>query len=271
MLKSSFDSDTIRPCIKIRRRTRVKEEIMNQDDHSEQLPSPPEETGSILETPKLTVPFEDPTKEFFTGLFETMRLVLFEPTRFFRNYKLDGAIGRPLLFAVMIGWTAATVSAMWGTVVNRSIFRYLQEHMPDLEGVDWERLATGGGSMDFVFTLLIAPVFIVFGLFIIAGIYHLFLLIAKGANKNFETTFNVVAYGMVTRLAEFIPFCGSLIAWIYGLVLAIIGLTEAHKTDSGKAAFAVLAPVLLCCFCILMIFMMIGATGFLAVFNKSLR
>jgi len=94
---------------------------MNQDDYSEQLPSPPEETGSIPEPPKLTVPFEDPTKEFFTGLFETMKLVLFEPTRFFRDYKLDGSIARPLLFAVMIGWTAATVSAMWGTVVNKSI------------------------------------------------------------------------------------------------------------------------------------------------------
>ena len=148
---------------------------------------------------------------------------------------------------------------------------YLQERMPDLEGVDWERLASGGSSMDFAFTLILAPIFIVFGLFIIAGVYHLFLMIAKGANKNFETTFNVVAYGMVTRLAEFIPFCGSLIAMIYGMVLAIIGLAGAHKTDSGKAAFAVLAPVLLCCFCVLIIFMMIGATGFMAVLNKSLR
>lgn len=242
---------------------------MNQDDYDEQLPTPPEE--SIGEPPKLTVPFEDPTKEFFTGLFETMRLVLFQPTHFFRNYKLDGAIGRPLLFAVMIGWTAATVSAMWGTLTNKSIFAYLQEHMPDLEGIDWERIAAGGGSMDFVFTLILAPVFIVMGLFIIAGIYHLFLMIAKGTNKNFETTFNVVAYGMVTRLAEFIPFCGSLIAWIYGLVLAIIGLTEAHKTDSGKAAFAVLAPLVLCCFCIIIIFMIVGASGFLTMFNKSLQ
>ncbi|MDQ1352891.1 MAG: hypothetical protein QG657_3197 [Acidobacteriota bacterium] len=242
---------------------------MNQDDHTEQLPASPE--GSIIEPPKLIVPFEDPNKEFFTGLFETMRMVIFEPTRFFRDYKMDGAIGRPLLFAVMIGWTAAIASARWGNVVNRSIFGYLQQHMPDLEGVDWERLISGGSSMDFVFTLILAPVFIVFGLFIMAGIYHLFLMIAKGANKNFETTFNVVAYGMVTHLAEFLPFCGSLIATIYGLVLAIIGLTEAHKTDTGKAAFAVLAPVVLCCFCVLMIIMMVGATGFMTMFNKSLR
>ncbi len=242
---------------------------MNQDDYSEQIPPTPEE--SIVEPPKLTVPFEDPSKEFFSGLFETIRLVLFQPTHFFKNYKMDGSVGKPLLFAVMIGWTAAIISAMWGTIVNQSIFRYIQEHMPELEGVDWERLGTGGGSMDFIFTLILAPIFIVFGLFIIAGIYHLFLTLAKGANKSFETTFNVVAYGMVTRIAEFIPICGSLIAAIYGLVLAIIGLTEAHKTDSGKAAFAVLAPVVLCCFCILMIIMMVGATGFMALLNKSLQ
>ena len=184
---------------------------------------------------------------------------------------MDGPIGRPLLFAVMIGWTTAIISAIWGSIINKSIFAYIQEHMPEIEGVDWEKFAAGSGSGDFIWTLILAPIFILFGIFIIAGIYHLFLMIIKGANKNFETTFNVVSYGMTARIAEVIPFCGNVIAWIFGMVLAIIGLAEAHKTDNGKAAFAVLVPVLLCCLCIFILFMMIGASGVAAYLNKSLQ
>ncbi|HLP47808.1 MAG TPA: YIP1 family protein [Candidatus Kapabacteria bacterium] len=242
---------------------------MNQDDQSEHLPSPTEESSS--EPPRLTVPFEDPSKEFIAGLLETMKLVLFQPTHFFKNYRMDGPIGRPVLFAVMIGWTTAIISAIWGTIVNKSIFNYFQEHMPEIEGIDWEKLTAGGGSADFALTLILAPVFILIGLFIIAGIYHLFLTLVKGANKNFETTFNVVSYGMVSRIAEIIPVCGSGIAWIFGLALAIIGLAEAHKTTSGKAAFAVLVPILLCCLCIFVIFMIVGVSGLAALLNKNFQ
>ncbi|MCU0286757.1 MAG: YIP1 family protein [Acidobacteria bacterium] len=242
---------------------------MNQDQYSEQLPSFPEEHRS--DHPKLIVPFEDPNKEFMTGLLETIRMVLFKPTYFFKNYKMDGPIGKPVLFAVMVGWTAAINSAIWGTIVNKPIFNFIQEHMPEIEGVDLEKLAAGGGQEDFIFALILAPIFILFGLFIVAGIYHLFLMLVKGNKKNFETTFNVVSYGISARVVEIIPVCGGFIAWIFGLVLAIIGLTGAHETDTSRAAFAVLVPILICCLCIFIIFMMVGISGISALLNQNIE
>ncbi len=238
---------------------------MNQDDKMQDS-SPPEESGD--ETEQLIVPFEDPSKEFFTGLFETIKLILFQPTHFFKNYKLDGSIGKPLLFAVMIGWTTTIIGIIWGTIISESIFSVLREHLPDIEGVDWEQFGAGTSSLDAILGVIFAPIAIVIGLFIISGIYHLFLLMVKGANKNFETTFNVVAYGMVSHIAEIIPFCGGIISWIYGIILAIIGLTEAHKTDSWKAVFAVFGPILLCCICCLLIVLVLGGTGFLATLSN---
>lgn len=246
---------------------------MNHEDDAP-VASPPE--GEVPTAVKLIVPFEDTSKDFFTGLIETIKLVLFQPTRFFRNYKLDGSIGRPLLFAVMIGWTTAIISTIWATMMSRSLFtflhEYLQEKLPDIEGVDWDQILSGGGgtSFDFIMSLIIVPVFIMIGLFIVAGIFHLFLLIVKGANKSFETTFNVLAYGAVAHIAEIIPFFGGIISWIYGIVLGIIGLSEAHKTDSWKAAFAVFGPYILCCVCCGAIIMAMGGTGFLSELSKNI-
>ena len=238
---------------------------MNQDDKM-QASSPPEETGP--EPEQLIVPFEDPSKEFFTGLFETIKLILLQPTHFFKNYKLDGSIGKPLLFAVMLGWTTTIISIIWGTVISESIFSVFRDHMPDIEGFDWEQFGPGTSSLDAILGIILAPIAIAIGMFIFSGIYHLFLLMVKGANKNFKTKFNVVAYGMVSHIAEIFPFCGGIISWIYGIILAIIGLTEAHKTESWKAVFAVFGPILLCCICCLLFILVLGGTGFLATLSN---
>lgn len=244
---------------------------MNQDDNTP--PAPPPE-GEGVEPGQLTVPFEDESKDFFTGLIETIKLVIFKPSYFFRNYKLDGSIGRPMLFAVMIGWTMAVIGAIWATIINKSLFvflqDYFQEHMPEIEGVDWEQIGSGGSSLDFILTLIFAPIGIMLGLFIMSGLYHLFLLMVKGVNKRFETTFNVIAYGAVVHLVEIIPFCGGILSWIWGIVLAIIGLTEAHRTDSWKAVFAVLGPLVLCCICCGILIMIMGGTGFLTEMTQGL-
>jgi len=246
---------------------------MNQDDNTPAAPVTPP-GGEGVEPAKLTVPFEDESKDFFTGLIETIKLVIFQPSHFFRNYKFDGSIGRPMLFAVMIGWTMAVIGAIWGTIINKSLFvfiqDFLQEHMPQIEGVDWDQIGSGGSSLDFILTLIFAPIGIMLGLFILSGLYHLFLLMTKGAGKNFETTFNVVAYGAVVHLAEIIPFCGGLISWLWGIILAIIGLTEAHQTDSWKAVFAVFGPIILCCVCCVLFVMAMGGSGFLSEFTQRL-
>ena len=111
-----------------------------------------------------------------------------------------------------------------------------------------------------------APVVVAIVLFVSAGIYHLVLMVVKGTNKGFEATLNVVAYSNVSGLAAVIPFVGGLIGWIYGIVLVVIGLTEAHKTDSWRAAIAVLTPLILCCLCCMLFVFVLGGLGFLSEF-----
>jgi hypothetical protein len=50
-----------------------------------------------------------------------------------------------------------------------------------------------------------------------------------------------------------------LIAWFWRLILEIVGLSEAHKTDGWKAALAVILPLLLCCGCLVVAVVAFGA------------
>ena len=87
---------------------------------------------------------------------------------------------------------------------------------------------------------------------------HLFLLMVGGAASGFSATLRVVCYSQTSGLAVVIPLAGGIIQLIWGLVLQIMGLTQAHRTSGGKAAFAVIGPVILCCGCIIAVVVMSG-------------
>jgi len=99
----------------------------------------------------------------------------------------------------------------------------------------------------FGLAVLLGTVGVIIGLFISTAIYHVCLMMLHGANYPFETTFAVVAYVTgATSLIQVIPICGQYIYGLAGLVYAIIGLSAAQQISGGKAAAAVLLPMLMC-------------------------
>jgi hypothetical protein len=59
-----------------------------------------------------------------------------------------------------------------------------------------------------------------------------------------------------------LPLCGGLVGGIWFIVAAIQGLAEAQRAGSGKAAFAVLGPLVLLCFCACLAGLVAGFAGF---------
>jgi hypothetical protein len=105
-----------------------------------------------------------------------------------------------------------------------------------------------GAGVGSVFMLFLAPVFVLIGLFIAAGITHLCLMIVGGANQSFETTLRVFSYGSGSaNVFQLVPFCGGMISAVYGLVVNCIGLAQAHETDTWRAVVAILLPLVVCC------------------------
>jgi hypothetical protein len=197
---------------------------------------------------------------FFGALVETTRQVLGQPTRFFREMPTTGGIGAPLLYAVVIGWVGAVAaglySALFQSIVGGGLTSFGER--PELaEALHFMQSWTG-----FLIQAVFAPVGIAIAVFVAAGVFHLVLLVLGGAQRDFEATFRVVSYSQATSVLMLVPFCGSLIAWVWSVVLYVMGLAEAQRVGYGKATAAVLLPlVLVCCCCGLLVLLAAGALG----------
>ncbi|NOZ13477.1 MAG: hypothetical protein GXO69_07490 [Acidobacteria bacterium] len=236
-----------------------------------QMAPPPPPAGSSHDVPqvsgpgeknsRITVPFEDPNAGFFNGMFETIKLSLFQPSSFFNTYRFEGSIGRPMVFALIVGWFSMAVGVLWSLIFNASIMSVISRYVPNAEQASMNRFGSQFmfSSIGSMVSLVLAPIIIILALFIMAGLYHLFLMMVNGAKRGFETTFNVVCYSTSAKLFMIIPFCGGTVAWIYSLVISIIGISGAHETDGWKGAFAVLMPFVLCCCLTLLFIMFFGA------------
>jgi hypothetical protein len=200
------------------------------------VPPPPQETIPVI-------PWEDPGRPFFDGLFETVKLLAMSPGEAFGRMPVTGGIGRPLFFAIVIGWVSIAVAVFWNVLLQGMWMPFL-ESAEDLAGMGaMYGLTIGWGLM----MVVLAPLFVIIGVFIAAAVLHLMLMIVGGAESGFEATVRVVCYVQTAQLAGIIPFCGGLIALVWTVVLYVTGFSTAHRTTQGKALLAVLLPVIACC------------------------
>jgi len=96
---------------------------------------------------------------------------------------------------------------------------------------------------------VLSPLVAFIGIYLVAGVVHLLLLLFRGAPRGFDATLTVVGYAAGLGIVLAVPVCGSLVAMVWGLVVLIIGLGEAQRCGAGKAAAAVLLPGVLACVC----------------------
>jgi hypothetical protein len=205
------------------------------------------------------IPWEDPGKSFFDALFETVKLLATSPGEAYRRMPITGGIGRPLFYAIAVGWVSIAVAVFWN-VLLQGLWLPFMKSVEDLAGMGaLYGLTIGWGLL----MVVLAPLFVVIGVFIAAAILHLMLLIVGGASSGFEATVRVVCYTQTAQLAGIIPFCGGIIALIWTVVLYVLGFSTAHRTTQGKALVAVFLPVVLCCVLGVIIALVVG--GFAAL------
>ena len=216
--------------------------------------SPPPPSPS---PPEPMLPFEEPGRPFFAGLVETIKLFVTDPMTAFRRMSLTTDIFRPLIYGVLLAWVGDAVAYLFALMFQATIFGFLSEMGGMEEIIPTAVLGLGLG----LFGLIVAPVFIVIGLFIYTLIVHLFLMMVGGDRKGFGATFRVICYSHTSQLAQLVPFAGGIVTMVWSVILAIIGLAEAHGTTTGKAAAAALLPIVLCCVCMVIAVVMAITLG----------
>lgn len=174
---------------------------------------------------------------WLNALLETIQMVLMRPEQAFSVMRREGGLVDPLLYTLILGMVGAVVAFIFSLGLHSFGFG---RH----NGLG---ALLGMGAASF-FMLILMPFIIVVVTFIMAGIFHLVLMLLSGANQPFETTVRVVCYASGSaQILKVIPICGGLLAAIYSIVLNCLGLARTHETDTWRAVVAVLAPVVVCC------------------------
>ena len=180
------------------------------------------------------VPWENRSElGLWQGIYDTVKAVLFSPDKFFGSLRHKGGIGEPFAFGLLTGAVGGMFSVFWQFLI--------------LSGglLSIGHIFAGQFTFGLIFLILIVfiPIGIMIALFVTSAVWHLFLLILKGADNGFEATFRVIAYSQAVQLWGIIPIIGGWISFIWQIIIQIIGLKEIHETSYLKVIFAFLIPV----------------------------
>ena len=232
------------------------------------VPPPP---GGAPPPPQLQpLPWEQPGYPALEGLYETAKLVLTAPSQAFARMSLTGTLGRPILYAVIFGWVGIIAERLYSIAMSGAALSAMRG-LGGLRGFGGHEplslpIAANIVNIGMIVT---GPILVLIAVFVAAAILHLLLSLVGGANNGFGATLRVISYLTTVSVAQVIPICGGLIAFVWAIVLGIIGLAQAHRTSQGKAAIAMLLPIALCCMCAAVGAFLMGAT--FVTFLKGLR
>jgi len=166
---------------------------------------------------------------------------------FFRQVGFSQDMGAAVLFMLLVSLVTSLASGLLLLAGLQALLWALARK----EGLPSSPLFGGAAG-----ALLLAPlVFLLstlIGWAISTAVLHLLLLIVGGARKGMSTTALVLAYASAPQVFNVVPWLGGWVAFIWSLVLLIVGLSQAHETDTWRAVLAVFLPLLLCCGIILL-------------------
>lgn len=175
------------------------------------------------------VAWEDPAVAFPANAWRSWRESLFEPSSFFRRIDHGAPMARPILYFLLVTILGAFFNLFWQAYA----------YMP-LAG---EAAGYGGGF--YVVQFFATPFVVLFVLAIQTLILHLFVLMLAPDRRGIGATARVICYASGPVVLSLVPFVGALAGGVWGLVLQVIGVREAHRTTTGRAVVVALAPLLL--------------------------
>lgn len=185
-------------------------------------------------------PFEDRDAYggFFPALLQTWVGACFRPKEFFDSVGNSQDLSPALIFGALVGWVGMIVGTLWSLASQATLLPMMRQEEMTAQLI--------GGISGLLCVGLFGWLFALLGIFISGLIIHLFLMIFGGANQGLTMTLRVISYACAPQIFAAVPLVGGCVAAIWMLVLEIIGLATAHRTDTWRAALAVITPLVIC-------------------------
>ncbi|MGB9736087.1 MAG: YIP1 family protein [bacterium] len=186
--------------------------------------------------------------------------VMFNPASFFRSIDAEKQIPFPVIFGIVWGTIALILNIPTVLYTQQSYLKFFSEGMSSPVVIPFS---------SYFSIIVIAPFFLFIFLFIMAGIYHIFVLLV-GGKGGFVSTLKVISYSIGAMVLEVIPFIGVPLFWFYSIYLYTIGFRELHKISSSRAFIASILPIILIVFFVIML-VILAIVGFGYSFLKQYR
>ncbi len=185
------------------------------------------------------LPCERPEIPFWTGMFQTFKMVWLEPRTAFGSLASEPNFGRAILFAGILGGFGLAMYFVCGFFFPGALLRGLPPQFVASQ--------TPSSLPVTVLSAAFAPVASVLVALLGGCLYHLGLVLTGATRRNLSTSLAVALYVTGATYAVYaIPCCGIFLGlWI--LVLAPMALIHAHGAETWKAIVAVYWPLVLCC------------------------
>jgi hypothetical protein len=184
-------------------------------------------------------PIEEPQAYggLLPAIWQTWVAACFRPREFFESVSNSQNLTPALLFGIGCGWLGIFFVSLWATVIQLPF-------LPMLPSKEAQEQLVGGAAQIFC-SGLCGWLNALIGILLGGLLLHLFLALFGGANQGLTVTLRVVAYAQAPVILAVVPLLGC-VGGIWGLVLYIVGLAAAHRTETWRSALAVFAPVILC-------------------------
>jgi hypothetical protein len=195
-------------------------------------------------------PLEEPTQHggWFNSLIRTWVEACFHPIDFFNSVGRSDRLHEPLIFGSIVGWLSGFATALVSFAFRLPLLALLQAMGG--EGTAQTAFSVFSEAVWVFIMLLFGWLFALVGILVSSVILHIFLFIVGGAKKGLVMTIRTMGYACAANVFSIVPLIGGVVAFIYCLVLEIIGLARSHEVEYWRSALAVFLPIILVCCCV---------------------
>jgi hypothetical protein len=175
------------------------------------------------------------------SLFQTWKEVMFNPMEFFEKLPAKINYKEPSVFYIKIKLILGLITFLFMALFMGFIFSMVAgiggQGLYGLVGIPV-------GILILLGLLIGLPLMILFSwgmLFVGAGIHHLFVMMFDGT-QGYKETYKALAYAQAPMVLSFIPII-NWAAYVYAIVLQVIGISKRQKLSIGKSVAIVLIPI----------------------------
>jgi hypothetical protein len=173
------------------------------------------------------------------SFFDTAKLVAFDPSKAFSMMLQRGDMGGPMLYSGL-GMAVGLLAFFVWMLVIMVLMAAAAGAPAAAYGIIFLAVMLYAG----ISLCVSVPMAATIGNFIGGGILHVCLMICGGSKHPFDTSFRIQCYVSGSLMLALIFPPAMLFVGIWQIICAIIAVHKAHEVPMGRAAMAVLLPII---------------------------